>query len=190
MLTLNVTSDFNFCQFSELKNIISLSISFLFTSEVEYLSLWWLFIVISSVNCSYPLFTFQLADILCWKSLCVMYSSSQSSVIFFIVFSNFLILFSSYWQIHPTFICLIPSDLSDHYWSLTLLSPLTHDYPLVFTLQSFLTPLTSLAWPPPRFVNGAGYFAAVADAILRAQEEIFITDWWYVGGKPKQEGVG
>ncbi|XP_066118987.1 phospholipase D2 isoform X2 [Saccopteryx bilineata] len=29
-----------------------------------------------------------------------------------------------------------------------------------------------------RFVNGAGYFAAVADAILRAQEEIFITDWW------------
>lgn len=28
-----------------------------------------------------------------------------------------------------------------------------------------------------RFVNGAGYFAAVADAILRAQEEIFITDW-------------
>ncbi|XP_012316011.1 phospholipase D2 isoform X3 [Aotus nancymaae] len=41
-----------------------------------------------------------------------------------------------------------------------------------------LTPLTSLAWPPPRFVNGAGYFAAVADAILRAQEEIFITDWW------------
>uniref|UniRef100_A0A2K6C213 Phospholipase n=1 Tax=Macaca nemestrina TaxID=9545 RepID=A0A2K6C213_MACNE len=28
------------------------------------------------------------------------------------------------------------------------------------------------------FVNGAGYFAAVADAILRAQEEIFITDWW------------
>ncbi|XP_060060200.1 phospholipase D2 isoform X2 [Erinaceus europaeus] len=29
-----------------------------------------------------------------------------------------------------------------------------------------------------RFVNGAGYFAAVADAILQAQEEIFITDWW------------
>ncbi|XP_051036102.1 phospholipase D2 [Phodopus roborovskii] len=28
------------------------------------------------------------------------------------------------------------------------------------------------------FVNGAGYFAAVADAILRAREEIFITDWW------------
>lgn len=41
-----------------------------------------------------------------------------------------------------------------------------------------LTSLISLAWPPPRFVNGAGYFAAVADAILRAQEEIFITDWW------------
>ncbi|XP_059763026.1 phospholipase D2 isoform X3 [Balaenoptera ricei] len=29
-----------------------------------------------------------------------------------------------------------------------------------------------------RFVNGAGYFAAAADAILRAQEEIFITGWW------------
>lgn len=27
-------------------------------------------------------------------------------------------------------------------------------------------------------MNGAGYFAAVADAILRAREEIFITDWW------------
>ncbi|XP_078230176.1 phospholipase D2 isoform X13 [Callithrix jacchus] len=41
------------------------------------------------------------------------------------------------------------------------------------------------SYAPPRpgtlaqwFVNGAGYFAAVADAILRAQEEIFITDWW------------
>uniref|UniRef100_A0A8C9JKU3 phospholipase D n=1 Tax=Panthera tigris altaica TaxID=74533 RepID=A0A8C9JKU3_PANTA len=30
----------------------------------------------------------------------------------------------------------------------------------------------------PAFVNGAGYFAAVADAIEGAQEEIFITDWW------------
>ncbi|XP_068386212.1 phospholipase D2 isoform X2 [Eschrichtius robustus] len=29
-----------------------------------------------------------------------------------------------------------------------------------------------------RFVNGAGYFAAAADAILQAQEEIFITGWW------------
>ncbi|XP_063097830.1 phospholipase D2 isoform X2 [Cavia porcellus] len=40
----------------------------------------------------------------------------------------------------------------------------------------------SYAPPRPRtlarwFVNGAGYFAAVADAILRAREEIFITDW-------------
>ncbi|KAF6096182.1 phospholipase D2 [Phyllostomus discolor] len=41
------------------------------------------------------------------------------------------------------------------------------------------------SYAPPRpgtlarwFVNGAGYFAAVADAILQAQEEIFITDWW------------
>uniref|UniRef100_A0A8C4MFU1 Phospholipase n=1 Tax=Equus asinus asinus TaxID=83772 RepID=A0A8C4MFU1_EQUAS len=41
------------------------------------------------------------------------------------------------------------------------------------------------SYAPPRpgtlarwFVNGAGYFAAVADAILRAREEIFITDWW------------
>ncbi|XP_026985981.1 phospholipase D2 isoform X2 [Sagmatias obliquidens] len=41
------------------------------------------------------------------------------------------------------------------------------------------------SYAPPRpgtlarwFVNGAGYFAAAADAILRAQEEIFITDWW------------
>ncbi|XP_003791251.2 phospholipase D2 [Otolemur garnettii] len=41
------------------------------------------------------------------------------------------------------------------------------------------------SYAPPRpgtlarwFVNGAGYFAAVADAILKAQEEIFITDWW------------
>ncbi|XP_054946315.1 phospholipase D2 isoform X2 [Physeter macrocephalus] len=41
------------------------------------------------------------------------------------------------------------------------------------------------SYAPPRpgtlarwFVNGAGYFAAAADAILQAQEEIFITDWW------------
>lgn len=31
---------------------------------------------------------------------------------------------------------------------------------------------------PCRFVNGAGYFAAVADALMQAKEEIFITDWW------------
>lgn len=64
---------------------------------------------------------------------------------------------------------------------MTLLSSLIHGYHLVFTLQSFLASdfpdILGLA-SPPRFVNGAGYFAAVADAILRAQEEIFITDWW------------
>ncbi|XP_050789512.1 phospholipase D2 isoform X4 [Gopherus flavomarginatus] len=29
-----------------------------------------------------------------------------------------------------------------------------------------------------RFVNGAGYFAAVADALMQAKEEIYIADWW------------
>ena len=29
-----------------------------------------------------------------------------------------------------------------------------------------------------RFVDGAGYMAAVADAMEAAKEEIFITDWW------------
>ncbi|XP_069805501.1 phospholipase D2 isoform X2 [Dendropsophus ebraccatus] len=33
---------------------------------------------------------------------------------------------------------------------------------------------TQVKW----FVNGASYFAAVADALLQAREEIFITDWW------------
>ncbi|XP_020822230.1 phospholipase D2 isoform X1 [Phascolarctos cinereus] len=37
-----------------------------------------------------------------------------------------------------------------------------------------LRPRTLARW----FVNGAGYFAAVADAILQAREEIFIADWW------------
>ncbi|XP_063157864.1 phospholipase D2 isoform X1 [Candoia aspera] len=32
--------------------------------------------------------------------------------------------------------------------------------------------------PARWFLNGAGYFAAVADALVLAQEEIFITDWW------------
>nr|XP_056719556.1 phospholipase D2 [Euleptes europaea] len=32
--------------------------------------------------------------------------------------------------------------------------------------------------PAHWFVNGAGYFAAVADALLKAKEEIFIADWW------------
>ncbi|XP_028911138.1 phospholipase D2 [Ornithorhynchus anatinus] len=42
--------------------------------------------------------------------------------------------------------------------------------------QSFAPPRpgTLAKW----FVNGAGYFAAVADAILQAEEEIYITDWW------------
>ncbi|KAG8431522.1 hypothetical protein GDO86_018421 [Hymenochirus boettgeri] len=33
---------------------------------------------------------------------------------------------------------------------------------------------TQVKW----FVNGATYFDAVADALMQAQEEIFITDWW------------
>lgn len=33
---------------------------------------------------------------------------------------------------------------------------------------------TQVKW----FVNGASYFSAVADALLQAREEIFITDWW------------
>ncbi|XP_072006076.1 phospholipase D2 isoform X2 [Engystomops pustulosus] len=33
---------------------------------------------------------------------------------------------------------------------------------------------TQVKW----FVNGANYFAAVADALLQAREEIYITDWW------------
>uniref|UniRef100_K7F6G5 Phospholipase n=1 Tax=Pelodiscus sinensis TaxID=13735 RepID=K7F6G5_PELSI len=32
--------------------------------------------------------------------------------------------------------------------------------------------------PARWFVNGAGYFAALADALMQAKEEIFITDWW------------
>lgn len=31
-----------------------------------------------------------------------------------------------------------------------------------------------------RFVDGSSYFEAVADALEKAKEEIFITDWWYV----------
>lgn len=30
-----------------------------------------------------------------------------------------------------------------------------------------------------RFVNAAGYFDAIADALEGAKEEIFITAWWY-----------
>jgi membrane-anchored glycerophosphoryl diester phosphodiesterase (GDPDase) len=32
---------------------------------------------------------------------------------------------------------------------------------------------------PCRFVDGASYFEAVAEALEKAKEEIFITDWWY-----------
>ncbi|XP_053861774.1 phospholipase D2 isoform X2 [Malaclemys terrapin pileata] len=32
--------------------------------------------------------------------------------------------------------------------------------------------------PTRWFVNGAGYFAAVGDALMQAKEEIYITDWW------------
>lgn len=30
-----------------------------------------------------------------------------------------------------------------------------------------------------RFIDGDSYFSAVADALEAAQEEIFISDWWY-----------
>ena len=30
-----------------------------------------------------------------------------------------------------------------------------------------------------RFVDGSGYFSSVADAIQRAEREIFIAGWWY-----------
>lgn len=32
-----------------------------------------------------------------------------------------------------------------------------------------------------RYVNGSGYFSDLADALEKAKEEIFITDWWSVG---------
>ncbi|XP_053115451.1 phospholipase D2 isoform X2 [Hemicordylus capensis] len=51
--------------------------------------------------------------------------------------------------------------------------------------QDFLRLHRHESFVPPRketparwFVNGAGYFAAVADALLQAKEEIYITDWW------------
>lgn len=31
-----------------------------------------------------------------------------------------------------------------------------------------------------RFVNGKTYMEDVANALEEAEEEIFITDWWYV----------
>ena len=31
-----------------------------------------------------------------------------------------------------------------------------------------------------RFIDGSSYFEAVADALEKAKEEIFITDWWSV----------
>ncbi|XP_053574304.1 phospholipase D2 [Bombina bombina] len=37
-----------------------------------------------------------------------------------------------------------------------------------------IRPKTQVKW----FVNGASYFSEVADALMQAQEEIFITDWW------------
>ena len=30
------------------------------------------------------------------------------------------------------------------------------------------------------FVDGADYFKEVADAIRKAEEEIYIADWWYL----------
>ncbi|TFJ98463.1 Phospholipase D2 [Platysternon megacephalum] len=46
--------------------------------------------------------------------------------------------------------------------------------------------------PARWFVNGAGYFAAVADALMQAKEEIYITDWWSLAcppAAPQEEGV-
>uniref|UniRef100_A0A670KFN5 Phospholipase n=1 Tax=Podarcis muralis TaxID=64176 RepID=A0A670KFN5_PODMU len=58
--------------------------------------------------------------------------------------------------------------------------------------QGFVPPRKET--PARWFVNGAGYFAAVADAVAQAKEEIFITDWWsvpgglsWVGGHPASE---
>ncbi|XP_053219095.1 phospholipase D2 [Podarcis raffonei] len=42
--------------------------------------------------------------------------------------------------------------------------------------QGFVPPRKET--PARWFVNGAGYFAAVAEAVAQAKEEIFITDWW------------
>ncbi|XP_072904854.1 phospholipase D2-like isoform X1 [Hemitrygon akajei] len=51
--------------------------------------------------------------------------------------------------------------------------------------QDFLTDHRFDSFVPARhsiqarwFVNGSGYFAAVADALNQAKEEIFIADWW------------
>ncbi|XP_073510611.1 phospholipase D2 isoform X2 [Phyllobates terribilis] len=43
-----------------------------------------------------------------------------------------------------------------------------------FDAHAPVRPKTQVKW----FVNGASYFAAVADALMQAREEIFITDWW------------
>ncbi|CAH2272586.1 chromodomain-helicase-DNA-binding 3 isoform X4 [Pelobates cultripes] len=43
-----------------------------------------------------------------------------------------------------------------------------------FDAFSPLREKTPVKW----FVNGATYFSAVADALMEAKEEIFITDWW------------
>ncbi|XP_075062479.1 phospholipase D2 [Mixophyes fleayi] len=43
-----------------------------------------------------------------------------------------------------------------------------------FDAQAAVRQTTQVKW----FVNGSSYFAAVADALMQAREEIFITDWW------------
>jgi phospholipase D1/2 len=55
----------------------------------------------------------------------------------------------------------------------------------IFVAYDFTRPNRFRSFVPPRehteaawFVDGAGYMAAAADAIEKAQEEIFIADWW------------
>ena len=49
---------------------------------------------------------------------------------------------------------------------------------LLRTVTKRLTEMFFLSILCIRFVDAKGYMATIADAILRAEEEIFITDWW------------
>ncbi|XP_068600156.1 phospholipase D2 [Brachionichthys hirsutus] len=64
-----------------------------------------------------------------------------------------------------------------HWWSheINRLAD-TCDFLKVQRFQGFAPPRenTLTKW----YVNGSGYFADLADALEKAQEEIFITDWW------------
>ena len=53
----------------------------------------------------------------------------------------------------------------------------SHDYPLQRITKKKKRIMNNFDY---RFIDGEGYFASVADAIKKAKEEIFITDWWYV----------